>query len=180
MATEWGSIIATGLTTAIVGAFTAYASGQAGKTEAKINGNKHELRLPKLYAWLGWLLTTSGFASLSIPVILAENKTATWWVASASFLMCCGLGAPLLFYFYFHRLLYDDEGYTIYNWRGKAFSFSWCDAREIHFSPTSGYLKLRSIYQWNNLSSHLTGLRAFLNELEARTELKTDKLNLPF
>lgn len=176
----WDSIITTVITMLAVSAFTFYASKQAGKTETTINGNVHEIRLPVFYAWLGWPSTILGFSALLIPILDADNETATWGAALTLVLLFGGLGVAILVNYYYHRVTFDSSGYKVYNWRGRLTSVSWSETKDIKFSAMSGYLKLMSHGKWLRLSSHLVGLRAFLNELEAQTNLKTDKLKLPF
>jgi hypothetical protein len=168
------------ITFTIVTPIIIYLSKQAGKTKAAVVDNRFELRLPKLYLWLGWVSTTIGCAALLIPILDSGNETATWGIAILFLAMFGGLGSCLLLYYYNHFIAYNGRNIIISNRRKQQTTTAWESLTNIEFTPLSGCLKVQTKKKWFNVSSHFVGVRAFLNELEVRTELDASKLKLPF
>jgi hypothetical protein len=173
---DWTSFWIQGLSTALLMATTAgiytILKRDAQITDLPVNANRRELRLNRIYIWMGIISTIIGFGPLFIlPFIEWDN--GFFWSVPLIFLMFGPVGVYLVAAYFNHRIGLAEDGFILTNWRNKTKNYPWTDVEDIEFKPQSGYYKLIIKGKKVRVSEGFTGMNVFLNLIHQRTGLDT-------
>lgn len=176
--------IADFITPALAGIAGSLAMGylyrQAGERLPPSKGSKRTLRVPQLYAYVGWI----GVAIAVIPIgivlyDLGSHDASTFVSVGFIFLLMGGLGGACLVSYYRLALTYDPDRIRVIGVWGPPREFGWNDIERVGSSAMSGYVHLWVGGEKVRVSGHLVGLRSFIDALAAHTSFGHEDIDLP-
>ncbi|NNL91723.1 MAG: hypothetical protein HKO66_05795 [Saprospiraceae bacterium] len=146
-----------------------YLKRQSYRTDSKIFNDKRELRLPRLHLILGIIL-------LLLPIIFLigyyfdpQMKFAVFFIL---LFFTFGIFGGLLISIYLnHKLSFDDDAFTITDWKGSLERIHWKEIESIKNKSHSDNIQIYTTNKQVKISKHIIGLQLFINKLEEKCEI---------
>lgn len=171
-------MIAVALTVGLTAWVTVILNRAAALTKVSVNANRIELRVNKLYAWMGW--GSCLFALAFTLATIGDPDPDLYILTPMMWLLFGGIGIAMLLNYYRHRVSWDENQLIIVPWRKQEVRLSWQSIEQVKYVKSLSQLQLRSDGRWHQMSVNFVGLKRLMVELEQKTGLKTDKLGLSF
>lgn len=173
-------ILQTVLILAITASVLALLNKGSSKTVEKNDFEEYELRLNKLYHYVGYgIMLVSVVLLISLIFAINIKETEASILIGLLMVFFGGFGILLILYYKNHKLSFNDKYLVIQNSRGKVTELKWHQIEKIKFSSTSGYIKVTALNEKHIIHSHLVGLKLFLQKLEQHTDFKVADLKIP-
>ena len=150
----------------------------AGKDVAPAPTGKTELRLHKLYLYLGY--AGIAIATVFIGAAAWYRDTELYVIAFLMVGLFGGIGTLLLMNYRNHLLRFDDQWVTVHSWTGREQQVAWRDISAISFNAVSGYLLVEGPFKTLKIHHHLVGLKSFVVKVEHRVGIPVAGTELPF
>ena len=149
---------------------------QARKKVEPSRGERYELRLNKLYLYLGIVGVNLGILGFTLPVLYEDD----WVSGSLLFLILGGPAFACWLWYVNHGFVFDDTSIEATSVYGKRTAMKWEDIQKISFSTFSGLLTF-SDGKGKKVKAHqhLVGLGELAKMMEEKTKWTAKEIKLP-
>lgn len=155
-----------------------YLNSGANKSPSNHIGENIQIRMNKLYSIIGYIGLGISIAFSIGSIFFYEQGIEVLCVLI--WVILGGPGIACLLYHKNHKVDFDNDQFSVSNWRGKTNTYKWRDITEVQYKPISGYLKVSDSSNSSKIHSHLIGLGIFIDRLDNLTKFKKNKLKLPY
>ena len=174
---DWENVILYTVIGAVITTMMYFVNKGANKAIETINGVT-ELRMNKFYQIVGYsaLVIFLGFIVAAIYI----NETAFYIALIFIFLLFGGTGLACVLWYRNHKIIFDDNKITVYNWKKQVEEIYWEEITAIKFRPIAGNIKITGSNKIVKVHQHLVGLKTFIQKIEEETQWTARDLKLPF
>ncbi len=167
---------------ALIGALVSLAIRLMNRSPEKLiestDGEAITLRLNRFYQISG--IITIGIGGLfSFFILTDETETNPLIVLIFVWIFCLMLALPVLLWYMNHRVTFDEETVTSWDWRGRKTSIAWQEITEVKFNALAGSIMIKGNGEVAKAHQHLVGLKSLLQMLVKKTPWRAKELNLP-
>ncbi len=147
-----------------------FMSGTDAKN-AEVAGTLLSMRMPKGYAYIGWITVLIGISHALLLTPWGANEWPVWTVftAMAAYIL---IGTYVILFVRRHRVLYDTNGFHCIGLFGKIRSYHWPDVRSAVFLRKGRVLVLRTVLDRKvELYATMLGFKGFLAVLSKHCQI---------
>jgi hypothetical protein len=164
----------------ITGLFFAYLNKKAKSAVAPLEEDYFELRLHKLYWYMGVVSIVLGVMAFVLVMITSEEKNG-WIFGLLLFSIFVGLGIPSATWYANHRFNFDAKKLVVTNVYGNKTIMKWSEIESIRFNAMAGTLVFTDKNKQKiKAHQHLVGFETILIMMESTTKWRRKDLKLPF
>ncbi len=154
-----------------------YLHRSSTQKEVELLDGKTELRIHKMYAWIGYPSVLLGLAA-GVGVLMAFGLTVEGLIFFFIFTgIFVGLGIPCVLYSLNHMASTSNESLTVTDVYKRTKMIRWDKIERVKFLKTRGLFEIRAGSEKVRLHQHLVGLSSIMNELEIRTGRTLESLS---
>ncbi|MCI5056209.1 MAG: folate/biopterin family MFS transporter [Flavobacteriales bacterium] len=150
----------------------------ASKKIGRTNGGAVTLRMNRFYQ-IGGLLAFGIGAIFTFFILTDETETDPIPILVFIWVFCSLMALPLILWYTNHRVTFDQEQLTSWDWRGRKTSIAWKEISMVKFQAMAGYLILKGNDKTVKVHQHLVGLKCLTDMMEDKTNWKAEELGLP-
>lgn len=149
----------------------------AARTEVSVNANRKELRMHRLYVWMGWggcfMAGAFGFATLT------SGDAELYFLGPITMLLFGGIGSWMLLNYYRHRVRWDEATFTIIDQWNQENTILWEALDAIKYEKSLGRFRVYANGQSYAISAAMVGLKAYFDKVKTMTGKRPTGNDLP-
>lgn len=174
------TIIGTAITMILVALVSSYLNKSIKKRVRSSLGGYFELRLHKLYWYMGISFMSLGFIGFLAAGLTIKDGNE-WGIGLAFLLLFGGLGYISAIWYTNHTVHFNSNRIESINFYKNKVTLDWSDITAIKFNPVTGLLIFTNAHGKKiKAHQHLVGLGELLRMIETETRWKIEDVNVPF
>lgn len=153
-----------------------YVNKKSNSSVSPIKDNLYELRLHKLYWYIGLFAATSAVILATFAVLDGEVI-----IGLAFLLMMGGVGIVSALWYANYRLKFDTELISTISAYGKKTEVQWQDIDSVKYSTFTGQIVFKTnTNEKLKVHQHVVGLKDVIRMMESKTTLKKADVKLSY